>query len=85
MTTFCCFIQELSKSASLRLRSVLVSSFKMLKPHATKGCIPPNSETEQSVSWTAPPFANIHSKQRLICKKIKNASVNELITDTVVE
>jgi hypothetical protein len=34
---------------------------------ATKWCIPPNSETEQSVSWTAPPFANnIHHKQKLI-------------------
>jgi len=36
---------------------------------ATNWCIPLNSETEQSESWTAPPFANIHSKQKLINKR----------------
>lgn len=44
----------------------------MLRPWATKGCIPPNSETEQSASSTAPPFANIHCKKNKYAKKIKS-------------
>lgn len=46
----------------------------MLRPWATKGSIPPNSETEQSESSAAPPFANVHSKKNKYAKKYQNTT-----------